>query len=265
MGVLRLLIAALVVGQFLIACGPERYEGPLYVPGKDSTLPREINFTGAAGRSLRCDHEYYSGGLGEEEQFPTAGSPAAALRAYAEHRFGAVPTTGFELVRKDEERALFVYDVDGETKAAVVVVAQIPGRWTMEAVAYCDPAEFAPSADAELGHGIWTDRHGNRVPTKELTLIPGHEHCGRESATFLYRFAERRKLMQYVRDPEGVATEETRGSYAPDVKLPADAEDSGYRLDDWQLWYAADRSAAYVVTPDGVERWPRSKQPIGCL
>lgn len=264
MGLLRLLTAILVAGPLLVACGPERYDGPLDVRGKDKSLPREINFTGAAGRSLRCDHAYYSGILGTEERFPDADSPAGALQAYAEHEFGAVPTSGFEQVRMDGERALYVYDVDGETKAAVVVATHVPGSWTMEAVASCDPAEFAPSADAELDNKIWTNRDGNRVPTRELADFRGHSHCGTQSATLLLVHPPSTEPVMYVRDPDGVLTEETRGSYESEVEPPANAEDSGFRLDEWQLWYAADRSAAYVVTPDGAERWPRAKHLIGC-
>lgn len=50
------------------------------------------------------------------------------------------------------------------------------------------------------------------------------------------------------------------------MDLPADAVDSGFRTADGdQLWYAADDSAAYVLTADGgVERWPRAEPPVGC-
>lgn len=260
----RVLAAVIVTVVSATGCGSDRYDGPLDVSGKDDTLPEELADTGAAGRSLRCDHEYYSTGP-TEERFPTGGSPHGALRAYAEDRFGIVPTTGFELVREDEDRALFVYDVDGETKAAVVVARQGNGRWLKESVATCDPAEFAPSADADVGFEIWTDGDGNRVPIQELLFSRrGPEHCGWESASFIGFDIRSKQWTDYVRDPEGVLTDWTRGSYAADVELPANAKDSGYRHDDWQLWHAANRSAVYVVTPDHIERWPRAKERIGC-
>ena len=43
-----------------------------------------------------------------------------------------------------------------------------------------------------------------------------------------------------------------------DAELPDSARDTGYRLDDWQLWVDdTDKSRVYVRTPDGVELWPR--------
>ena len=72
---------------------------------------------------------------------------------------------------------------------------------------------------------------------------------------------------QYVRDPEGViaALPGLLDSYAEGVALPDDAIDSGYRTDDGlELWFTESDRAAYVVTPAGVERWPRADPPIGC-
>lgn len=266
MGAVRGLLAALMVGPLLAACGTDRVESPLNFPDRDHPLPRELADSGAAGRSLQCDHEYYWGGTRDGERFPITESPRTALRAYAEHRFATIPTSGFEIARKDDDRALFTYDVGGETKAAVMVAAQVPGRWTMKVYAQCDPAEFHPSTDADAGFEIWTDRDGNRVPIHELTISRGlPAHCGWESASVIGFDMRSEQWTDYVRDPEGVLTDWTRGSYAADVELPADAEDSGYRIDDWQLWYAADRSAVYIVTPDDVERWPRAKGPVGCI
>ncbi len=53
-------------------------------------------------------------------------------------------------------------------------------------------------------------------------------------------------------------------TYGEDVDLPRDADDTGYRHGDRRLWLAADRGAAFVITSDGVERWPPAKEPIGC-
>ena len=56
-------------------------------------------------------------------------------------------------------------------------------------------------------------------------------------------------------------------TYDGDVELPNDATDTGYEYDNWHLWLAADRSAAYVVDVDDparAERWPAAKDMIAC-
>jgi hypothetical protein len=54
-------------------------------------------------------------------------------------------------------------------------------------------------------------------------------------------------------------------TYAEGVELPEDAAFSGYRTDDGlELWFTSTDTAAYIVTPDGVERWPRADPAIGC-
>lgn len=54
-------------------------------------------------------------------------------------------------------------------------------------------------------------------------------------------------------------------TYAEGVELPEDATFSGYRTaDGLEQWFTPEDRAAYVVTPDGVERWPRTGEPIGC-
>jgi len=45
-------------------------------------------------------------------------------------------------------------------------------------------------------------------------------------------------------------------------KLPAGATETGYRSGDRQLWLGADDDGAYIVTPGGIERWPRFT--LGC-
>lgn len=67
----------------------------------------------------------------------------------------------------------------------------------------------------------------------------------------------------YVSDPEGVLADVAPG-YESDTTLPRDAQDTGYRLDDTQLWLAADSSAAYLVTGEGTERLAVLPEPFGC-
>jgi hypothetical protein len=72
---------------------------------------------------------------------------------------------------------------------------------------------------------------------------------------------------QYLRDPFGAfAGVRLLDAYDGDADLPDDASFSGYRsADGLELWFTDEDRAAYVVTPDGVERWPRAEEPIGCM
>jgi hypothetical protein len=54
-------------------------------------------------------------------------------------------------------------------------------------------------------------------------------------------------------------------TYAAGIALPADANDSGYRSGELQLWFTPADTAAYVVSPDGVERWPRFELTAICV
>ena len=50
-----------------------------------------------------------------------------------------------------------------------------------------------------------------------------------------------------------------------DLGLPDDAVDTGFRHDGDRLWLAPDRTRVYVGgSPDDVEVWPRTVQPLGC-
>jgi hypothetical protein len=111
---------------------------------------------------------------------------------------------------------------------------------------------------------IWTDRAGRRVATTEVSSSVGAEHCDWQSAHFL-EIREKQPRRLYARDPKGVlGTDLLTSAYDGDVRMPAGAKDTGYRLDDWELWVTADTSKVYVRTPDGVEAWPATKAGLGC-
>ena len=54
--------------------------------------------------------------------------------------------------------------------------------------------------------------------------------------------------------------------YDGDTELLADAIDTGYRLEDRELWMSADEQVAYLVGSDRVEAWPRpdTTEPVWC-
>jgi hypothetical protein len=55
------------------------------------------------------------------------------------------------------------------------------------------------------------------------------------------------------------------GRYDAQTTLPEDAVATGYRSRDRELFTTPDEQFVYVRTPAGVERWPRSTDPlIGC-
>ncbi len=125
----------------------------------------------------------------------------------------------------------------------------------------------------------WVDPTGNEAPEDVIATYgnPGGSHCtGWESTVFLnlgwplgspINRDDDSNLRQYVRDPKDVF-EQTyfRVPLDIDARLPADAHDTGYRLGDIELW-VSDRDAEdaiYFVRGEQVERWPRSRPPIGC-
>jgi hypothetical protein len=73
-------------------------------------------------------------------------------------------------------------------------------------------------------------------------------------------------ITQYLRDPDGFFDfARLLADYAEGVELPDDASDSGYRSPEgFELWFTESDAALYVVTPQGIERWPRAVEPIGC-
>ncbi|MFF4545060.1 hypothetical protein ACFY1J_12575 [Streptomyces sp. NPDC001406] len=273
--------AAVLVAVTVVACddsggGPDPvvegtppatpYSGPLYVPTKamDESTPEAMRTaSGAAGRALECDGEIYHGegpdGWGEGDG---ADTPKDGLKLFFRMFEPGVPRYGYRVERRDHDRVLYSYDVGGRTKVAVVVAKDQKDRpgWGPETDASCDPAELPPSFTDTQEYEVWTDRKGARAPVAEITGHAGPEHCDWQSAHFLDlgRGEDRRS---YARDPEGVLDTEAMltAPYDGDVRMPADAHDTGYRYHDRQLWLTDDRATAYIRTPDGVEAWPLTK------
>lgn len=115
---------------------------------------------------------------------------------------------------------------------------------------------------------MWVAADREPVPAARLIEARGPEHCGWETATFLVLDGNR-----YLRDPDFVVQPPDRellsGTSRPagvrdlfeaDATLPADAEDTGLRDGDRALWTSSSEEgqAVYLVSGDGVERWPRT-------
>jgi len=246
------------------------YAGPLDLPFKESADGSEREAekgSGAAGRALECDGRIYSGGGGDEWGESDGGStPEEGLNAFFDMDQPELPDHGYRVERKERGRVLFSYDVGGRTKVAVVVAKDQPDRpgWGPETNASCDPAEF-PASFTDTKFEIWTDRDGRRVPTTTLSSSVGPEHCDWESVHFL-ALGEGEDARQYARDPEGAlgSGELLTSEYDGDIRMPADARDTGYRFDDWALWLTDDKATAYVRTSHGVEAWPATNDWVAC-
>ena len=97
-------------------------------------------------------------------------------------------------------------------------------------------------------------------------------HCYWEDAKFIYMgtplgtSGRESPPRQYVRDPKGsVGDPAMTEAFDPDAELPPDAEDTGYRQDEFQLWMRpSDDSAIFLVGSSHTERWPKDETPAAC-
>ncbi|MBC2902372.1 hypothetical protein [Streptomyces cupreus] len=280
----KLMAVAFVVAVTAVGCGDggegvvvegaapaTPYSGPLHVPARnlDEDSPRATRIeSGAAGRALECDGEIYSGGGSEPWSEGDGGSTAAeGLQAYFDIEQPDVPRTGYREERREGDRVLYSLDVEGHTKVAVIVAKDRKNRpgWGAETSASCDPAELPESFTDAQWYEIWTGRDGRRVPITTVNSSVGPEHCDWQEARFLSTGrGEDGRL--YARDPAKVLPPGSlTSSYDGDVRLPADARDTGYRYKDRELWLTDhDPTTAYIRTPDGVEAWPEVKDGFGC-
>ncbi|MFE1289966.1 hypothetical protein [Streptomyces sp. NPDC058751] len=280
MGKRRGIVAAVVLAGLAAAgCGGGGHDGVVVTGAAPVTpysgrldLPYTVGdegdaeeSSGAAGRALECDGAIRAGDAGDRWSKGDGGStPEEGLEAYFEIYQPQLPERGYRVEREEGGRVLFSYDVRGRTKVAVVVAKDQPRRpgWGPETSASCDPSEFPESWTKTNGYEIWTDRDGRRVPTTEVSSSVGAEHCDWQSAHFLDLGRSGRL---YARDPRGVLPPGAlAAAYDGDVRMPADARDTGYRYGDWRLWLTPDRSTAYVRTSDGVEAWPSTASRFGC-
>ena len=249
---MRLPCAALVLAGLLVlpACG-----------GAERLV------TGSAQDVVVCDTRGDGGTTGQEvySEGATADSPEATLRvARSERAFGGVQE-GLREDKRDEDRVLYVLEVDDVVKQAVILRdgpatkgAGGPG-WYVESWAVCDYSELPRSFTDSVGLQIWNDADGEPVPTTVLEAWQGPEHCSWQSMTFL----EMGDAV-YVRAPQPGLSDHFAEPYDEHAALPDTAVDTGYTRDGARLWISADERRAYVGTRDDVELWPRTVKPLGC-
>ena len=180
-----------------------------------------------------------------------------------------VPRSGYRSLGSIGDRAVYAYEAGDRIKVIVFISPRFSAlvggaSFTIEEMRTCDPSEYGATVDLGPHQRVWAHEETGEV----LTDIAGPGHCGWESARMLHLSNEDGTLAkQYLRDPLGVFDDVPAllDTYAEGVELLADATFSGYQtVDGLELWFTPDDRAAYVVTPDGVERWPRADEPIGC-
>lgn len=243
------------------------YEGPLHVARRDAEHPN----AGAAGDIVDCQ-TWGSGGASYQEVYSegaTADDPDQALQnGRSEGLFMSATFDGLGVAKTEEDRVLYVLEVDGTIKQAIIVrdgpAAEGTGGpgWYVESWARCDASEMPESFTGGLGQQIWTDLDGNPVPTTQIESWIGPEHCGWQSMTFLYLDDD--DVGPFVRAPQPDLENYFGEPYQPHAQLPADAEATGFMRDGKRLWLSSDDDRAYVGTRDDVEVWPRTIQPLGC-
>ena len=239
------------------------YDGALHVPGAQAEHPRAA----AAGDVVDCD----AWGMGGSSPQPvydegaTADSPQGALATARSERIYDGVQDGLTVAAQEKDRVLYVVEVDGVIKQAVIVhdgpAAEGTGGpgWYVESWARCDLSELPRSYTDSIGVQIWTDASGTPVTTGTVQSYSGPEHCDWQSMTFLdVRGAE------YVRHPLSELAEYVATPYRADVPLPDGAVDTRYRRDGERLWLSADGGQAFVGMPGSVEVWPRLVKPLGC-
>ena len=245
------------------AAAAHSYDGPLYVSGAAAAHPD----TGAAGNVVDC-RSWGGGGFNSAEIYgdgATADSPDQALEvARHEGTFGGAQD-GLQVAKKEDDRVLYVLEVQGVVKQALIVHngpategAGGPG-WYVESWASCDYSEFPRSFTDSIGLQIWTNSAGDPVPTTTIESWRGPEHCSWQSMTFL----ELGKAV-YVRDPQPDLAKYFAHPYQPHAELPGNAVDTGFRRDGQRLWLSQDKQLAYVGTHSDVQAWPRTIKPLLC-
>lgn len=241
----------------------EPYEGTLHISRHEAEHPG----AGAAGEVVDCT-AWGNGGFSDADVYregATADSPEQALEvARSERIFGGVQE-GLRVAKREESRVLYVLEVDGAIKQAVIVRdgpategAGGPG-WYVESWARCDYAEFPRSFTESLGLQIWTDSAGRPVPTTTIESRKGPEHCDWQSMTFLHL-----DEATYVRNPDPGLDEYFAEPYQEHSDLPPDAINTGFEHDGEHLWLSADEQRAFVGTEDDVEVWPRTIERLAC-
>lgn len=276
-------LGALLLALCIVACsGPPIASGP---SEPNATIAPSVTQTArptsepsptpdqaeSASDLLDCDGPVSEmGGLADDFGPEGIGrSPDEALANWTATTVFGVPRSGYRKLGSIGDRHVYAYEADGRPKVIVVIsprFGEMAGgaAFTIEELRTCDPSEYGATVDLGPNQRVWTHHETGEI----LIDIAGPGHCSWESARMLHvNNADGTLGRQYLRDPTGAFADipSLLDTYAEGVELPSDASFSGYRTaDGLELWMTLEDRAAYVVTPGGVERWPRADPPIGC-
>ncbi len=241
---------------------PSRQPMPAPTPSVEPAPPWTADLAG----QLQCEglRAGLGGETGEVAVLDGAPDPASGVDSLlATGGYAALPKRGFAPRERDDHWTRFVYEVADRVKSVLILTDAPPGipsgSWYVVGLRACDPSEFDPADGLTFDIAIWRDRADRPVSTTVVHSIVGPGHCGWESTTWLYLSGG-----TYISDPQGVLEEFTDGSFAPKVKLPADAVPTGYHSGSFELFVAPDGRSVYAVALDHVERWPRADPVLGC-
>ena len=218
---------------------------------------------------LRCDGPISSIGMdvpASPGPLDPADTPDEALDNIL-NDYRSLPDSGYTSALIDGHWALHRYLVDARAKVHIVSTNQFPDvpvetRWQVVGLRACDPSEFGRSELGEGGPTIWRDASGDPVRTDIIFSSVGPAHCDWQRTVLLTLGAEH---TQYIRDPYHDLADQTVMSFDADAPLPDDAVDTGLRNDEWHLFTIPSGRAVYMRTGAGTyERWPRTRDAIGC-
>lgn len=261
-----------LIGTALAGCATVASPTPSATPPEVSTPGAAVETSPTPVAETAADLLDCEGGVsatgGRADDFGPSGSgstPEEAFSSFLGEGPFPIPRAGYARLGAAGDRTVYAFRRGDDVKVVIVVsdrfgqVADAP--FTVEEIRMCEVAEFG-AADFGDGRRAWV----NEATGDILTDIEAPAHCDWQSARMLHVEEDGQLARQYLRDPEGVfGFAKLLETYAEGVKLPGDAVDSGYRSPEgFELWFTASDTAAYVVTPDGVERWPRAEEPVGC-
>lgn len=156
---------------------------------------------------------------------------------------------------------------EGDVESRLGRAASPPSSATVDKAAVRSLAQLFDNAPEWPGKA-WS-KDGRSVPTSELALARGPEHCEWQESLWLSGSAlsapRDDRGPHWVRDPKGVLTHApyAKAGFRARAVLPADARDTGYAQGPVELWVAASDRADFVYLVNArdradVERWVRA-------
>lgn len=172
----------------------------------------------------------------------------------------------------------------GATLVAVPLPELGPDRLEIQSPAQAPANDVPDNVEQFLGtwrdpDGLPAERGAGAARTFEVRSHRLSLHCEWTAAITLQAAwplgstyaigAEDVPVREYVRDPFGVLPDGTggfRSGLQLQANMPEPAQFSGYAIGRTELWLGPDggEDYAYLVAPDGVERWPRAFEHVAC-